>query len=150
VKLPIRRKGNGSDGEFERLRSPFAHQIENWPDFLQPVHSIIDAAVPPVDLEETDDSYLLEVDLPGISRRDMDLRVDDSRLVLTAQRGERSRVGLLRHRARTTGRLALVVSLPGDVDSDAVTADLHHGVLTVVVPKTPRARRRRILVTQRP
>lgn len=149
MKLPIRRNGDGADSEFERLRSPFADQLENWPDFLAPVHSLVDAAVPLADLEETDDSYVLEVELPGIARRDVDLQVEDSRLTLTARRVERRRRGLLRHRTRATGRLALAVTLPSGIDPDQVVADLHHGVLTVVIPKAPRSRRRRIPVTHR-
>ncbi len=149
MKLPIRRNGDEADREFERLRSPFAEQLDRWQDFLRPVHSLIDATAPLVDLEETDDSYVLDVELPGISRHDVDLHVDAGRLVLTAQRVERERVGLLRHRTRTTGRLALAVTLPNDVETEHVAADLEHGVLTVVIPKTPASRRRHIPITQR-
>ena len=150
MKLPIRRGDGDAHGDFDVLRRSFAEQLERWPDFFEPVHSLIDAAVPLADLEETDDSYLLEVELPGISRRDVDLQLDDSRLVLTAQRVERERTGLLRHRTRTTGRLALAVTLPPDVDGDGVHADLDRGVLTVVIPKARHARRRHIPIHHRP
>jgi len=149
MQLPIRRGGDDPSREFERLRSPFAAQLERWQDFLAPVHSLIDAAAPRTDLEETDDSYVLEVELPGVSRHDIDLQVEESRLVLTAQRVERERVGLLRHRNRTTGRTALAVTLPSDIDTEHVTADLKHGVLTVVIPKGPHSRPRHIPITQR-
>ena len=144
--LPIRRDGDGADRDFHLLRRSFAEQLDHWPDFFTPVHSLIDAVAPRADLEETDDHYLLEVELPGISRRDVDLQLDDSRLVVTAQRVERERVGLLRHRTRATRRFALALTLPADVDGEAVTADLRHGVLSVLLPKTPHARRRRIRV----
>lgn len=150
--LPLPRRGDGADAEVEveRQRSPLAHQVERWPDVLEPVRGLLDAAAPPTELKETDDSYVLKVELPGISRRDVDLQVDDSRLVLTAQRLERERAGLLRHRTHATGRLGLALTLPNDVDTDAVRADLQHGVLTVVIPKTPQARRRRIPVSHHP
>ena len=66
-----------------------------------------------------------------------------------AQRVERERVGLLRRRNRTTGRTALAVTLPNDIDTEHVTADLKHGVLTVVIPKAPLSRRRHIPISQR-
>ena len=153
MKLPIRRSDDDSgrrlERQFERLREPFSEQLERWPDFVRPLHSMLDAAAPRADLEETDDGYLLEVELPGIGQRDIELQVDDGRLVLTAQRHERERVGLLRHRTRTTGRYALAFSFPAEVDAQDVRADLDEGVLTVVVPKAAGARRRRIAVQAR-
>jgi HSP20 family protein len=65
---------------------------------------------------------------------------------VTAERRERQRVGLLRHRTRSRGRFSMAVTLPGHVDSVEVTPSLDHGLLTIVVPKTERARRRRIPV----
>ena len=149
MKLPIRRSDDGAERRFERLRGPFSEQLERWPDFVRPLHSALDAAAPLADLEETDEAYLLEVELPGVARRDVELHVDSDRLVLTAHRYERERVGLLRHRTRTTGRYALSFAFPGEVDPADVRADLHDGVLTVTVPKAAHARRRRIPVTSR-
>jgi len=112
--------------------------------------SSLGADAPLVELEEADDRYLLEIELPGCRREDVDLQVEQGRLQVTAQRRERQRVGLLRSRTRTTGRYLLTVTLPGAADGDAVTASLDSGVLSVVVPKTERGRRRRIPVrTQR-
>lgn len=147
MKLPIRRHDDGADREFEQLRQVFADQLENWPDFFRPLSSIMDATAPLADIEETDDSYVLDVELPGVRQSDIDLQVEGGRLVLTAQRHERERVGLLRHRTRTTGRFALSVTLPGAVEEAGVTATFRDGVLTVVVPKAVHARRRRIPVS---
>jgi len=145
--LPIRRRADHRpEQEFERLRDAFAHQLEHWPDFVRALPDALHDVLPLVDVEETDGSYLLEVELPGVRLEDVDLEVDQGRLRLIAERRERERVGLLRHRTRTTGRFSMAVTLPGPVDSDAVTASLDRGLLTVVVPKTERTRRRRIPV----
>ncbi len=100
---------------------------------------------PLTDIEETDDSYLL----PDVKREDLDLQVDQGQLRLTAERGQRERVGFLRHRTRTTGRFSLNIRLPAPVDSDGVGASLDHGVPTVVVPKAVKARRLRIPIGHR-
>jgi HSP20 family protein len=149
--LPIRRRDDDRrpQQEFERLRGAFAGQLERWPDFVRSVERVLDDVTPLVDIEETDDSYLLEVELPGVKREDIDLQVDQGRLRLTAERRQRERIGLLRHRTRTTGRFSLDVTLPAPVDSDAVQASLDHGVLTVVLAKAEQARRRRIPIGHR-
>ena len=147
MELPVPRRRNDDrrpEQEFERLRGTFAGQLEQWPDFLRSVEQVLTDVAPLADIEETDDSYVLEVEIPGVKREDVDLQVEQGRLRLTAERRQRERVGLLRRRTRTTGRFSLDVSLPAPVDSDAVSASLDHGVLTVVVPKAEQARRRRI------
>jgi len=150
--LPSMRRDHDrpAEQEFEQLRGPFAGQLERWPDFRTSPEDDLAGVAPLVELEETDDRYLLEVELPGCKREDVDLQVEQGRLRIAAERRERQRAGLLRSRTRTTGRYLLTVTLPGAADSDAVSASLDHGVLTVVVPKSERARRRRIAVrTQR-
>jgi HSP20 family protein len=149
--LPIRRRDQERrpQQEFERLRNAFAGQLEQWPDFVRSVERVFNDVTPLVDIEETDDSYLLEVELPGVKREDIDLQVDQGRLRLAGERRQRERVGFLRHRTRTAGRFSLDVRLPAAVDSDAAHASLDHGVLTVVVPKAEQARRRRIPVGHR-
>jgi len=149
--LPIRRRNDDhrSQQEFERLRGAFAGQLEQWPDFVRSLERALGDVTPLADIEETDDGYLVEVELPGVKREDIELHVDQGRLRVTAERRERQRVGLLRHRTRTTGRYSIDVTLPAPVDSDDVTATLDDGVLTVVVPKAERAHRRRIPIHHR-
>lgn len=143
--LPIRRQDpDDMAPDFERLRRRFANQLEHWP--AAPLPGRPDAVLPLADVEETDGSYLIDVELPGVRREDVELQVDQGRLRVTGLRRERERVGLLRHRTRTTGRFSLTITLPGSVDRDGVTASLDSGMLHVVVPKTAGARRRRIAV----
>ncbi len=151
MNISIRRRddGRGSDPEFERLRPAFASELDAWPDLVRTIDRTVNDVSPLADIEETDDGYLLDVELPGVRREDVDLLVDRGRVVVTGERHERERVGLLRHRTRTAGRFVLAVTLPGSVESDSVTASFVDGVLSVVVPKAERARRRRIPIGQR-
>ena len=91
--------------------------------------------VPPGDLEETDQAYILELELPGVQKKDLTVEVSGRRLTISGERKERERVGILRRRTRTVGRFSYDVVLPGEIDHDAITATLAHGVLTVTVPK---------------
>jgi HSP20 family protein len=100
--------------------------------------------IPAVDLEETDDAFVVEAELPGVKREDIDVSWRDRELSITGEVKDRERKGLLRHTTRRTGRFAYRVTLPGDIDADAVEASLHAGVLKVRLPKTQAAQPRRI------
>ena len=101
---------------------------------------------PLADVEETDDAYLVEVELPGVKREDISVEVSGRRLTVSGERRERQRVGILRRRTRTVGRFHYEVVLAGDVEEDGVDASLDEGVLTVRAPKVERDRARRIPV----
>ena len=104
------------------------------------------AWVPLGDVEETDDAYLVEVELPGVERDDIDIEVNGRELTVSGEVKEKERTGIMRRRTRKVGEFTYAVTLPGDVDSDNVTARLENGVLTVRVPKSQRDKPRRIAI----
>lgn len=101
---------------------------------------------PLVDLEETDDAYVVEADLPGVKRDDVDIELVGNELTITGEIKERERKGVLRRQTRRTGRFDYRVTLPDHVESDQIEASLNEGVLTVRVPKSERAQRRKIQI----
>jgi HSP20 family protein len=104
------------------------------------------AWTPLADVTESDDAYLVEIEVPGVQRKDVTVEVAGGELRITGEIVEKERVGWFRHRTRRAGQFAYRTLLPGDIDVDSVTADLANGVLTVRVPKTEGARPRRIAV----
>lgn len=105
-----------------------------------------EAFTPLADIEETDDAYIIEVELPGIKRDDIDVEVQGRRVVVSGERKERERSGILRSKARVTGRFHYEAVLPGDIDADKVEARYEDGVLTVRLPKPEHERTRSIKV----
>ncbi|HYZ79588.1 MAG TPA: Hsp20/alpha crystallin family protein [Gaiellaceae bacterium] len=101
---------------------------------------------PPVDIEETDDTYFLEAELPGVKREDVAIEHVGNELTIKGEIVERERKGVVRRRARRTGRYEYRVTLPEQVDGDKIDANLKDGVLTVRVPKSQKAQRRKIEV----
>jgi HSP20 family protein len=99
---------------------------------------------PPVDIEETDDAWVLEAELPGAEQDDINVDTQGNELTITGEIKEKERQGILRRRSRRVGQFEYRVTLPGDVDADGVDAKLKGGVLTVRVPKPDRARSRHI------
>lgn len=137
------------EADFDRLHRSLVSDLDRWPHFANDLIETLRDVAPLADITESDESYVVDVELPGVSREDISLEVASGRLVVTGERRERQRVGLLRHRTRTTGRFRLAVSLPVDVDAEDVKAELDSGVLTVTVPKAEHARRRRIQIGTR-
>ena len=96
------------------------------------------------DIEETDDAFVVDLDLPGTRADDIRLELRDNNLHISGEHREKDRVGVLRRQTRRVGEFEHVVSLPGEVDPNRVDATLHDGVLTVHLGKTAAARPRRI------
>jgi len=101
---------------------------------------------PPVDIEEQADAYVIEAELPGVQKDDVNIELQSNELMITGEIKEREREGILRKRTRRIGRFEYRVRLPEQVDSDNVEAKLNDGVLTIHVPKVQRADRRQIKV----
>ena len=132
------------------VRSHAPALLPGWSSLLSGCNDLFGGAgafTPLADLEETDEAYVAEIELPGVQLEDLSVEVAGSRLTVAGERKERERVGILRRRTRTVGRFHYEVLLPGEVEAEQVEASLHEGVLAVRVPKTARERPRRIPVT---
>lgn len=100
--------------------------------------------VPPIDLHETQDEYVLTAEVPGLRQEDLHVQVQDGMLTLAGVRPEQTSACEQYHRVeRGHGSFSRSFHLPQPVDASRITADLRDGVLTVTCPKTgdPEARR---------
>ena len=102
---------------------------------------------PPVDIEETEDAWIIEADLPGVDKKDIEVDVRDGELTISGELKERERKGILRRKTRRVGHFEFRVSLPGGADPEKVDANVRDGVLTVRIPKPEQSRPRRIEIT---
>jgi HSP20 family protein len=108
---------------------------------------------PLADLSETDDAYVVKAELPGVHKDQVSIQLQDRELVISGEIPEpESEPGNgdgrhRRHSSRRTGRFELRTYLPGDVNADAITAQLSDGVLSVTVPKSQAAKPRKIEIT---
>ncbi|MGW4524059.1 Hsp20/alpha crystallin family protein [Amycolatopsis sp. NPDC004378] len=103
--------------------------------------------LPAGDVSETDDAYLVEIELPGVRRDDIDVELYGNELVVTGELKEVERKGLLRRRTRRVGEFEYRVTLPGDIRADGIGAALDSGVLTVRVPKVDATKPSKIKIT---
>jgi HSP20 family protein len=108
--------------------------------------------IPPMDLVETEDHFVLRADLPGVSEEDVKIELDDRVLTLSGERKsdhETKREGFYRVE-RAFGSFSRSLTLPQGVDPDSVTASFAHGVLEVRIPKPAQAKPRRISINDAP
>ena len=132
--------------ELEELRERLDGLMASlWP----PTAGAADAALgwsPAVDVEEADDAWIVEAELPGIKEKDITLELHGSELSISGDIEERARLGILRRRSRRVGHFDYRVNLPGVSDTEDARATLDHGVLTIRIPKPEHAKRRRIKI----
>ena len=102
--------------------------------------------IPAVDIEETEDAYVVEAEVPGVKRQEVNIEVSGNELSISGELKERKREGVVRRRTRRVGRFEFRVSLPGELKPEGIDAKLNDGVLSVRVPKAERMQRRRIEV----
>jgi HSP20 family protein len=103
---------------------------------------------PPVDIQETDDSYRIQAELPGMSKEDIQITLENNVLRLSGERKFEKDVKKENyHRIeRTYGTFSRSFALPTQVSPDKVEAKFDNGVLTITVPKAEQAKPRRISI----
>jgi HSP20 family protein len=105
------------------------------------------AWLPLADVSETDDSYVIEAELPGVKREDIDIEISERELIISGELKEGERTGTLRRGTRRAGQFEFRTMLPSDVNAEEVIAGLRDGVLTVNVPKARATKPRRIEIS---
>jgi len=149
---------NGDIPKKTRRNTMLAIRTPMFADFAfdEPFRALFDPALraapptsrpftPAVDVRETDEAYLLEFDIPGMSEKDVEVVVESNQLTL---RGERKTVdGVSYSRSeRTLGKFERSFQLADDVDTSHIDASAKNGVLTVKLPKAEKAKARTIAV----
>ncbi len=105
--------------------------------------------MPPVDIQETDDAYRLTAELPGLTKDDINITLENNVLRLAGERKfEKDVTQEGYHRVeRTYGTFARAFTLPSQVSHDKVEAAFENGLLTITVPKAEQAKPRKIAIS---
>jgi HSP20 family protein len=106
--------------------------------------------VPPMDVVETADEVLCHLEVPGLSRDDLEIRAEGNVLIVSGEKkaqwqsGEKE--GGFRSVERRYGRFERSFALPRSVDAARVRATYDSGVLTIVLPKAEESKPRKIQI----
>jgi HSP20 family protein len=120
------------DGESSRRNGKESLTVAEW--------------APVVDIAEDDKSYVIKAELPEVKKDDVRVSVENGVLTITGERkAEKEEKGKKYHRVeRSYGAFARSFTLPGDIDSEQVSAAFKDGMLTVTVMKSEKARPKHI------
>jgi HSP20 family protein len=107
--------------------------------------SVLRRWVPPMDLVEAGEQFVLRADLPGMSEEDVQIDFEDGTLTISGERKAEHEEGF--HRVeRSFGAFSRSLTLPKGVDADTVSASFDRGVLEVRIPKPEARKPRRISI----
>ena len=147
----VRRTRNGSwdaMGELERIRQ----EIDEM--FDPPARRLFTEGLferdfsPALDVVEHQDSFSVDVDLPGVDKKDLDISVANNVLTIKGEKRESTESkGKVYRKETWSGSFQRTISLPRGVDTGKIDARMHDGVLSVTLPKMEEAKPRQIAVS---
>ncbi|WP_341791260.1 Hsp20/alpha crystallin family protein [Rickettsia endosymbiont of Gonocerus acuteangulatus] len=93
--------------------------------------------IPKTDISETDTGYSLEVELPGINQKDIDINIDNHILIIKGHKEEKSEEKNKNYhmRERYYGSFQRSITLPTNIKDDEVDARFENGILYIKIPK---------------
>lgn len=102
-------------------------------------------AFPALNVWQEGDLYVVEAELPGVKRDDLDISVQGDALAIKGRRLPSATADEAYHRReRSTGEFSRSLTLPAQLDPEQVEASLADGVLTIRLPKAADCRARKI------
>ena len=142
VRRPMRPTPTSSNTGMNRFFEDFfGSAIERWDEGLtdRPWR-------PAVDVRETDTAYEVTAELPGLSKKDVEITFENGVLTFKGERQfeESSDEGNFHRLERRYGSFSRSFVLPTEVETEKVDATFESGVLTIKLPKAERARSRKI------
>ncbi|SOZ40921.1 Hsp20/alpha crystallin family protein [Cupriavidus neocaledonicus] len=102
-----------------------------------------------VDVTESDASYAITADLPGVKKEDINVSVDRGTVMITAKLEKASEVkegDRVIRQERYSGAMQRAFTLDGNIDTDNIDASFQDGVLRVVLPKKEASPQQRVTI----
>jgi len=93
---------------------------------------------PRMEVEENDNNYYLTVEVPGMSKKDIDIKVENNIITLSGEKKDKKvkKENSYTHLKEISyGKFSRSFKLPGNVDVDKISAKWNEGVLSVEIPK---------------
>lgn len=148
--MAITRYTRGSD--FDLLRREMSRLFDDYlPNRTGGENQESSVWAPRADLSETDDAYVIAIDLPGVNRDDLEITVEDGTLKVSGERSmqEEEQTGQFYRIERAYGRFFRSFNFGSNVDPDSIEAHFDDGVLTIRAGKAEERKPRRIEVGSR-
>ena len=146
--MSLVRNGNGNGGSRALARDPYsiARELLGWDPFFGGRPS--SAFAPAFEVKETNDSFVLKADLPGVEEKDLDVAVHNGVLTVSGSRSaeERREGESFALYERQYGSFTRSFAMPDMADGERIDAQLTNGVLTLTIGKKTEAKPRKIAI----
>lgn len=100
----------------------------------------------PVDIRETEDAYIVEAEMPGFTKDQISISLENGTLAISAERKSEQQKGEQHLKERRYTKVARSFTLPTRVDESRVDAKLENGVLHLTLPKSEEVKPRKIAI----
>jgi HSP20 family protein len=104
-----------------------------------------DFVTPEVNIVETKEGYVLEAEMPGVTKDGLDIRMEENVLTIVGRRGA-APTGNPIYRESRTGDFRRVFELDPSIESSKISARVEQGILTLNLPKAEKVKPRKITV----
>src|SRR5512137_2182491 len=101
---------------------------------------------PEVNIFETSDGYVLEAEMPGVSKEGLEVTLEGNEMTILGHRKTEQVPGQSLYRERTLADYRRVFELDPAIDTAKIAAKMEQGVLTLTLPKSERVKPRKIVV----
>lgn len=117
----------------------------DWPATARTEDSIW---APRVDIQETENEILLDVELPGIEKNEVKVEIKDKVLTISGERRHEKKVKENGYRSieRRYGKFERSFGLGETVDPEKISATFKNGIMTITLPKLEKVKPREIMV----
>lgn len=123
--------------ELDKLKEGIAHTSSSLPSFWPLSGQSGSCLRPRVDIAENEKSYVIMVEVPGVSEEDITLEVDHLTLQISGEKKQPSapESDNFHQTERAYGKFRRIISLPEDADAEQTEAGFKDGVLTITIPR---------------
>ena len=103
--------------------------------------------IPPVDIKESDLSYIINADIPGFNKNDIEITIEKNQIKLSGNRNNDSvdDDGVYHYKERMNDSFERIFRLPDLINDKNISASFKNGILSVIIPKSdkiePKSRR---------
>jgi HSP20 family protein len=131
---PLLQLHSEMDRLFDNVFQNFPGMIGNnweWPEFSSVM------LAPSIDIKDTDDRYLINVEIPGVAKENVDIRVEGNTLTISGEKKQEKKDEKENYHCieRRYGAFERTLTLPQDANADDIDAKFKDGVLTVSIKR---------------
>ena len=103
---------------------------------------------PKVDFSESEDSFLIQAELPGFKKGDLEIKYENRTLSLSGKRDEETNDAKVLHRERFSGKFVRHFSLPKYIQSNKIKSTFSDGILSISITKSDSAKLKEIKISE--